>query len=1720
MLSRTMRVGLTIALAGLCVVFASAAQQNVANADNSQSKVPQTNPSTVTPAATNSQLKVSKAVPQTAARADAGQSKAPQAAADSAPVWVRTGGPIGGIGYDIRSRPDNPDYMFVTDINSGLNISVDGGRTWTPSNTGFDVNGVFAATIDPNNNNVVWAGTQNWMGIFKSTDGGRTWVRKSNGVTTGFGTSFRGFTVDPTNSDIVYAAGELSPLVWNNGVPLTYNGADLAKGMVYKTTDGGEHWTQIWAGENLARYVWIDPRNTKILYVSTGIFDRMAANSNAATNDFGGVGILKSTDGGETWRVLNKANGLVNLYVSSLFMHPTNPDILVAGTGGGDGIGSGVYLTNNGGETWTRTLEDPISPSMASTMPFTVVEISPVSPQVVYAATARCFFRSDDGARTWNRYVYPGSDQLPFWGPPGAKSGTPVDLEADRRDPMRVYANLYLGGNLLSTDGGMTWANASRGYTGAMINSMAVDPGDPAIVYAVAAGGVFKSTNGGSDWQGLNDVASNFPSGMAAVAVSPSNGRDVLVSDAGTGSIWKSVEGGRGWIRVLNYSNTLTPGGVPSPNPSAVLQGFVSIAYAPSDARVVYAGLAMAQCWPFVAPSQICDYPTLKTLHRSTDGGTTWEVTAGEGLGLRSFLALAVHPRNPDIVYAGTGAPGLFKTENGGRTWVSITNGISSLAIRSIAIDPSSPQTVFVGTAGAAVFKSVDGGASWISSSAGLPPDAFIKALMFDPMNPSTIWAGAYRSVDAGGTWVKVSAGIVGPDMRVANPETMAISDDGGTVYGSSWGDGVYRLDLPVAPKVRSQPSSAGVAVGGAASFTARASGTAAPTVQWQLSADGGSTWNDVSGATSPTYAFTVALADQGRRYRAVFTNSLGSATSSAAALTVYVAPDVTTAPTSVTVTSGATASFTTAASGIPAPTVQWQVSANSGATWSDISGATNPTYSMTAAVADHGKRFRALFTNVVTSTASSAATLGVYGPASASPSPVRVGAVKAAGSIALSSQTAAQTVTVAFAGAPSAWTATTTQTWLSITGGSGVGPGQFTVALANPNDVIGASTSLAGTVSITSATAANAPLSIPVTLTVTPPGASGAPFGAFDTPADQATGLQGSFAVTGWALDDVGIDRVEIWRDLVVGEDPTHAYTSDPAYPATGKVFIAKPYFVSGSRTDVEALNPAVPVANRAGWGYLLLSWGLQGQGNGPYTLYAYAFDVDGHSALLGSKTIAVDNAHATKPFGAIDTPSYGGTMAGAGWNFGWALTPNALAGTEGSAGTAGTVGAAVAAGACTITNGLVTMHIDSGPAHTVNYGDLRTDIAASFSGFSNGNNSGGASYFDTATLTNGTHQIGWLVYDSCGRGDGIGSRFFTVLNAGAGDAVPAGDTPGLPPLLPSAASADGTDSSQTRQTRPTSRSEDARQPGLPVLSVVEGKTRPTSAREAPGISETLGQKTRPTSASQSTVRSDPKGVASRIDVGRGLSPGDQVQDTNTSRVSGAVSVRHVGGGWQNVARSSDGTHVVEVSQDGRIEVQLPPTSDRYTGEQIVARGRSALPLGSSLDAKAGVFYWQPAAGFLGKYDLAFESPDADPVRVRVVVGPPMRAVIDTPRSGEILDQTFALAGWAIDLAATKGTGVDTVHVWAYPVGAADPTLRESQGRPEPGQRPIFLGVAASSDRRPDVGAMFGETFEGSAYSLTVDSLSPGTYDIVIYPHRAKTNTFEGAQIVRVVVR
>ena len=188
----------------------------------------------------------------------------------------------------------------------------------------------------------------------------------------------------------------------------------------------------------------------------------------------------------------------------------------------------------------------------------------------------------------------------------------------------------------------------------------------------------------------------------------------------------------------------------------------------------------------------------------------------------------------------------------------------------------------------------------------------------------------------------------------------------------------------PTVPAITAQPQNQSVIAGQTASFTAAASGVPAPVIQWAYSVNGGASYTSIPGATSLTYSLTAALSETGYLYEAIFYNSQGSVTTTAASLNVASAPSipvVTTEPASQSIPQGQPVSFTASATGAPQPAIQWQVSTNGGSSYRNISGAASLSYGFTTVSGQSGELFRAVFSNSQGSVDSAAATLTLTPP-------------------------------------------------------------------------------------------------------------------------------------------------------------------------------------------------------------------------------------------------------------------------------------------------------------------------------------------------------------------------------------------------------------------------------------------------------------------------------------------------------------------------------------------------------------------------------------------------------------------------------------------------------------------------------------------------------------------------------------------------------------------
>jgi Peptidase A4 family/Immunoglobulin I-set domain len=240
-----------------------------------------------------------------------------------------------------------------------------------------------------------------------------------------------------------------------------------------------------------------------------------------------------------------------------------------------------------------------------------------------------------------------------------------------------------------------------------------------------------------------------------------------------------------------------------------------------------------------------------------------------------------------------------------------------------------------------------------------------------------------WRESPIGGTWTTIRGATRSTYAFVASAKKEGYRFE--AVFKNSAGSvttKAAKLTVITSPLVTLQPTAEIIESGQPASFSADAVGSPKPTVRWQVSTNG-STWTEIAGATSEVYSFGATLGESGEEFEAIFKNSLGKTRTHVATLTVTpapVAPAIVTQPVSGTVLQGATVALTAAASGSPAPGVQWlEVAPGSG--WVPISGATSTTYSFAASEAESGYQFEAVFTNIAGSVTSSSATVVVDVP-------------------------------------------------------------------------------------------------------------------------------------------------------------------------------------------------------------------------------------------------------------------------------------------------------------------------------------------------------------------------------------------------------------------------------------------------------------------------------------------------------------------------------------------------------------------------------------------------------------------------------------------------------------------------------------------------------------------------------------------------------------------
>lgn len=563
-------------------------------------------------------------------------------------------------------------------------------------------------------------------------------------------------------------------------------------GSLFKTTDGGETW-KIVNGISAVGGLVIDPSNSSTLYgIARGL-------------------VVKSLDGGQSWT--GASAGLVEAY--ALAIDPRSTSTLYATAYVGYGLG--LFKTTNGGASWSRKP----TPPMCCDEQFL---IDPSDSSTIYVIGNGSLFKSTDGGESWRSPVLlPGSNNRL--------------LAIDPASPSTLYtSNFMLSPSgppswslYRSTDGGQTWTPVNNGIpAGAYVTSLVIDPTADTIYasYVVGdpTGGVIKSTDGGASWITVNTgLPSNTPP-INSLALDPANRTTIVAGyfdlNSGRGGVFKTTDGAKNWN---DASAGLTVFDVHAlamdPVDRATVYSTVGDRLAKASNGVEWNTLVQfpaSSSGPGAATSFLIDprnpnilYAAVgafcvghRWLRKSTDGGVTWsELTLGSFCGFGADLAFDANDSN--TIYASApdpddcGSP-FERTSDGGTTW-SMT--LLDDRVGALVSAPGEQTTLYGGT-WRGVTKSTDGGRTWLNT--GLTAGT-VSVLALDPRDPNILYAGIdqdwfhdatlglFKTTDGGATWSVMNNGLEGV-VSVRTPFTALVIDPSLSVlYMGTSGSGVFK---------------------------------------------------------------------------------------------------------------------------------------------------------------------------------------------------------------------------------------------------------------------------------------------------------------------------------------------------------------------------------------------------------------------------------------------------------------------------------------------------------------------------------------------------------------------------------------------------------------------------------------------------------------------------------------------------------------------------------------------------------------------------------------------------------------------------------------------------------------------------------------------------------------------------------------------------------------
>jgi len=635
----------------------------------------------------------------------------------------QTIGPFGGRIMSLAIAATDSKTLYAATWGGGIFRTTNGGASWKAVNNGLPYKSISFVAVDAFDSKIAFTPINGK--VYRTADGGDSWTPAASPW--GYG-SVDSIVLDPLAKNTLYV-----------------NGSDYSSKYIYKSTDGGSTWVQIYSGSSS--------------YLSYGTDKIVVDRTDSTGKTFyqaGSTGIAKSTNGGSSWQV--RANtGWTFTQVDALAIDHANGNVLYAGSYNG-----GVLKTTDGGGTWSvKNSGIPIYES-GSTQAVSSIAVDPHDSNKVYIGTRDGgVLRSVNGGESWQIVVNPTSE----W------RNTTQSIVVDPTNSGTVYAGTEYGDVFKSIDAGATWKRANSGIANVGLMALSANPANGKVIYTASdIGYMYRTSDGGKTW---SRSSAELPTNARTIAINPANDAVAYAGTYGAG-IYKTVDGGVSWSAANTglssgsyVSDVVIDGKSPQKLYAAVWSGSSQGVFRSVDGGATwltaYGGTSAYRIVVDPTDSQTILAATGAGFLKSTNGGIDWTVASA---GISFVWCLAVDPNNHQVLYIGSGTE-ILKSVDGGSTWTHngyITATYYAQNFMAIAVDPADSSVVYAGSGGGGgntLFRSNDGGATWTLIGEGLP-GTDIRGLMVDPLSRqltvATYDSGIIRQVKLGAPVISAPA--------------------------------------------------------------------------------------------------------------------------------------------------------------------------------------------------------------------------------------------------------------------------------------------------------------------------------------------------------------------------------------------------------------------------------------------------------------------------------------------------------------------------------------------------------------------------------------------------------------------------------------------------------------------------------------------------------------------------------------------------------------------------------------------------------------------------------------------------------------------------------------------------------------------------------------------------------------------------------------------------